>query len=135
MKLREAVSWLMGTLQRNLIPGLEACGERPLTAKEQQLVNVLELVQIEKFVGRPPRRFGRKPWERQALARGNRSPSLWAAGGSQPRLVIHRHRAMTVGPAPLTQEPEESGPARYEKTNLSGETATHHKSGNAAARR
>ena len=69
MKLKEAVSWLMGTLQRNLIPRLEECGERPLTDEEQQLVSILELVQIEKFVGRPPRRFGRKPWERQALAR------------------------------------------------------------------
>jgi hypothetical protein len=69
MKLREAVSWLMGTLQRNLIPGLEECWERPLTEKEQQLVSILELVQIEKFAGRPSQRFGRKPWERQALAR------------------------------------------------------------------
>jgi hypothetical protein len=59
----------MGTLQRNLIPGLEECGERPLTEKERQLVNILELLQIEKFVGRPAQRFGRKPWERQALAR------------------------------------------------------------------
>jgi hypothetical protein len=69
MKLKAAVSWLMGTLQRNLFPGLEECGERPLTDKEQQLVSILEVVQIEKFVGRLPKRFGRKPWERQALAR------------------------------------------------------------------
>jgi hypothetical protein len=53
MKLREAVSWFMGTLQRNLIPRLEECGERPLTDKEQQLVSILELVQIEKFAGWP----------------------------------------------------------------------------------
>ena len=69
MKLTEAVSWLRGTLQRNLIPCLEECCERPLTEKEQQLVSILELVRIEKFAGRPPRRFGRKPWERPALAR------------------------------------------------------------------
>ena len=69
MKLREAVSWLTGTLQRNLIPLLEECWERPLTEKERQLVSILELVKIEKFAGRLPRRFGRKPWERQALAR------------------------------------------------------------------
>jgi hypothetical protein len=65
MKLREAVSWFKGTLQRNLIPGLEECCERPLTEKEQQLVSILELVHIEKFVGRPARRFGRKRRERQ----------------------------------------------------------------------
>jgi hypothetical protein len=59
----------MGTLQRNLIPHLEECGERPLTDKEQQLVSILELVKIEKFAGRPTRRFGRKPCERRALAR------------------------------------------------------------------
>jgi len=69
MKLKEAVSWLTGTLQRNLIPLLEECWERPLTEKERQLVSILELVQIEKFAGRLPRRFGRKPWERRALAR------------------------------------------------------------------
>ena len=69
MKLREAISWLTGTLQRNLIPGLEECCERPLTEQERQLVSILELVHIERFVGRPAQRFGRKPWERQALAR------------------------------------------------------------------
>ncbi|MEJ2673535.1 MAG: transposase [Deltaproteobacteria bacterium] len=69
MKLREAVSWLQGTLQRNLIPGLEECCERPLTEKEQQLISILELVRIEIFVGRPARRFGRRPRERRALAR------------------------------------------------------------------
>jgi hypothetical protein len=69
MKLREAVSWLRGTLQRNLILRLEECGERPLTEKDGQLIGILELLQIEKFAGRPAQRFGRKPWERQALAR------------------------------------------------------------------
>jgi hypothetical protein len=69
MKLKEAVSWLMGTLQRNLIPRLEECWERRLTEKEQQLVSILEVLQMEKFTGRPIRQFGRKPWERQALAR------------------------------------------------------------------
>ena len=59
----------MGKLQRYLFPRLEECGERPLTEKEQQLAGILEVLQIEKFVGRPPQRFGRKPWERAALAR------------------------------------------------------------------
>jgi len=69
MKLREAVSWLMGTLQRHLFPRLEECWERPLSEKERQLVSILEVLQIEKFAGRPSQRFGRKPWERQALGR------------------------------------------------------------------
>jgi hypothetical protein len=70
MKLRETVSWLMGTLQRQLFPRLEECWERPLTAKEQQLVSILALVPIEKFVSpSAPQRFGRKRRDRRALAR------------------------------------------------------------------
>jgi hypothetical protein len=67
----------MGALQRNLIPGLEECGERPLTGKEQQLVNILELLQIEKFAGRPAPGFGRKPWERPARARAFAAPAVY----------------------------------------------------------
>ena len=59
MKLKEAVSWLTGTLQRNFIPLLEECWEG--TLKERQLVSIVELVQIERFAGGLPRRFGRKP--------------------------------------------------------------------------
>ncbi len=70
MKLRDRISWLMGTLQRHLFPRLEECCERPLSDKEQQLVSILELLQIEKFVGPPtPKRCGRKLSERRAMAR------------------------------------------------------------------
>ena len=70
MKLREAVSWLMGSLQRNLFHHLEECWERVLSNKEQQLVSILELLQIERCAGRPsPHRFGRKRRERRAMAR------------------------------------------------------------------
>ena len=59
-----------GTLQRHLYPRLEECWERSLTDKEQQLVNILELLQIEKFIGQPtPKRCGRKLLERRAMAR------------------------------------------------------------------
>ena len=56
MKLKEAVSWLTGTLQRNFIPLLEECSEG--TLKERQLVSIVELVQIERFAGGLPRMFG-----------------------------------------------------------------------------
>jgi hypothetical protein len=70
MKLREKISWLMGTLQQHLFPRLEGCWDRPFTDKEQQLVSILELVQIEKFlVSSSPQRFGRKKHDRRALAR------------------------------------------------------------------
>ena len=70
MKLRKAVSWLMGTLQRNLFPHLEEIAARPLTDKEQQLVNILEILQIETMVSGPaPSLWGRKPHGRQDIAR------------------------------------------------------------------
>jgi len=106
MKLREAVSWLTGTLQRQLFPRLEECWERPLTDKERQLVSILELLQIEKF-GRPgPQRFGRKPWERQAMARafgefarhglGERVHEALVARYVKPALVGHISRDATA---------------------------------------
>jgi hypothetical protein len=94
MKLREAVSWLMGTLQRNLIPCLEECWERPLTDKERQLVSILEVLQIEKFVRRPGQRFGRKPWERQALARAFVGKAVY--NHPHTRATIEALRAMPV---------------------------------------
>jgi hypothetical protein len=70
MKLKETVSWLMGTLQRHLFPRLEECWERSLTDKERQLVSILELVQIEEVIGQPlPQRCGRKLLGRRAMAR------------------------------------------------------------------
>jgi hypothetical protein len=48
MKLWEKISWLLGRLQQGLFPHLEECWEQPLTEKEQRLVTILELVEIEK---------------------------------------------------------------------------------------
>jgi hypothetical protein len=70
MKLREKISWLMGTSQRQLFSRLEECWERPFTDKEQQLASILELVHIEQFVvPSSPQRFGRKKHDPRALAR------------------------------------------------------------------
>jgi hypothetical protein len=70
MKLKEAVSWLRGTLQRNLIPCLEECYERPLTGKEQQLTSILTLLAMESFAACAcPQRFDRKRLEHRAIAR------------------------------------------------------------------
>jgi len=96
MKLEERVSWLMGTLQRYLFPRLEECGARPLTEKEQQLASILEVLQIEKFAGRPPRRFGRKPWERPILARAFVAKAVY--NHPHPRATIEALRgAQKVG--------------------------------------
>jgi hypothetical protein len=71
MKLRETLSWLMGTLQRGLFPYIEGCAETPLTAKQKQLVQILEIVQVEKFVPETAAKqwMGRKIREREAIGR------------------------------------------------------------------
>ena len=47
MQLNEKISWLLGGLQQRLFPNLEECWGRCLTEKEQQLVTILELVEVE----------------------------------------------------------------------------------------
>jgi hypothetical protein len=71
MKLGQAISWLMGGLQRSLFAHLEDCWKTPLTAKEQQLVSILELIQIEKYVPRSAsnEEMGRKLKERESISR------------------------------------------------------------------
>jgi hypothetical protein len=71
MKLKENISWLMGTVQRSLFPYLEACLAVPLTAQEKRLVKILELVHIEKYVPKSASRqwLGRPIKEREAIAR------------------------------------------------------------------
>ena len=71
MKLKERISWLMGSVQRSLFPHLDDCLDVPLTDQEKHLVSILEIVQVEKHV--PKSAFnqwlGRKLEEREALAR------------------------------------------------------------------
>ena len=71
MKLRERISWLMGSVQRSLFPHLDECLEVPLTDQEKHLISILEILQVEKYV--PKSAFsqwlGRKLEEREALAR------------------------------------------------------------------
>ena len=71
MKLKERISWLMGSVQRSLFPHLDECLDVPLTDQEKHLVSILEIVQVEKYV--PKSAFnqwlGRKLEERESLAR------------------------------------------------------------------
>lgn len=72
MKLPDKISWLMGRVQRSLFPHLNQCLATPLTAQEERLVSILEIVQVERHVPRIVRRYrypGRKPLDRQACAR------------------------------------------------------------------
>jgi len=71
VKLSKAISWLVQGLQQVLFPELEEWWQSPLTEKEQQLISILELVQVEKFVPRSASTqwLGRKLLDRQAIAR------------------------------------------------------------------
>jgi hypothetical protein len=50
MKLKDRISWLMGTVQQTLFPCLDECLPTLLTVPEKRLVKILELLQIEKYV-------------------------------------------------------------------------------------
>ena len=71
MKLGQAISWLMGGLQRSLFPHLEDCWRVALSEKEQGLVTMLEMIRIERYVVRSASNqgMGRKLSERESIAR------------------------------------------------------------------
>ena len=71
MKLKERISWLMGTVQQSLFPHLDECLPVPLTEREKHLVKILELIEVEKFVPNSASRqwLGRPIKEREAIAR------------------------------------------------------------------
>lgn len=71
MKLKERISWLMGTVQQSLFPHLDECLPLPLTEREKHLIKILELIQIEKFVtnSASTQWLGRPIKEREAIAR------------------------------------------------------------------
>ena len=92
MKLGQAVSWLMGNLQRSLFPHLEECWQRPLTETEQRLVSILEIVQVEKDIPKSAsgQWLGRKLSERGAIARSFVAKAVY--GHPFTRTTIHELR-------------------------------------------
>src|SRR6266513_2800521 len=71
MKLKERISWLMGTIQQSLFPHLDECLPSPFTEQDKRLVKILELVGIERHVTNSANRqwLGRPIKEREAIAR------------------------------------------------------------------
>ena len=71
MKLKKRISWLMGIVQKSLLPHLNECLNTPLTEREEQLISILEIVEIEKYVYRTASTqwLGRKLLARRAIAR------------------------------------------------------------------
>jgi len=80
MKVAEKVSWLMGRVQENLFPHLNQCLKTPLTAQEERLVSILEIVQVERHVVKAVSRYrwpGRNAHDRQSLARAFVAKALY----------------------------------------------------------
>jgi hypothetical protein len=92
MKLKEKVSWLMGTVQRTLFPHLDECLTAPLTAQEKRLVKILELVHVENNVPKSASRqwLGRPIKEREAIARSFVAKAV--LGYPHTRSVLHALR-------------------------------------------
>ena len=79
MKLKYKISWLMNRVQKSLFPHVNECFETPLTKQEERLVSILEIVQLEKYVfnGATRHWLGRKPFDRQSLARAFVAKALY----------------------------------------------------------
>lgn len=79
MKLKGKISWLVCRVQRSLFPHLNECFATPLTSQEQRLVTILEIVEVERYVPKnaASQWLGRKPLEREALARAFVAKALY----------------------------------------------------------
>jgi len=70
LNLSERVSWLKKIIQENLFPHLKECFDDPLTEKQKDLIMILEVVEIEKYVTHLNNSWtGRPPEDRCSLAR------------------------------------------------------------------
>lgn len=70
MNIRERLSWLKTKIQEELFPGLEESFTGVFTKKQQQLVSILEVLEIEQYISDSNYQWmGRKPKDRQAIAR------------------------------------------------------------------
>ena len=70
VQLLERISWLKTRIQENLFPHLRECLDDPLTEKQKDLIMILEVVQIEKYVHHLNESWkGRPPEDRCSLAR------------------------------------------------------------------
>ncbi len=80
MKLTDKISWLMGRVQKSLFPHLNQCFKTTLTAQEEHLVSILEVLQVEQYVPRVVTNHrwpGRNPLDRKAMARAFVAKSLY----------------------------------------------------------
>ncbi|WP_394713424.1 transposase [Desulfogranum marinum] len=69
----------MGRVQKSLFPHLDEYLDNPFTEQEKRLVAILEIVQVEKYISSPAvyQWRGRKPFDRQSLARAFVTKTLY----------------------------------------------------------
>lgn len=79
MKLKKRISWLMGFVQKSLLPHLDECFDITLTKQEEKLVSVLEIIEVQKYVRRTASTqwIGRKVLARGAIARAFVAKTLY----------------------------------------------------------
>ncbi len=69
MKLKETISWIKTKIQGELFPYLEEIFTDPITKKQKQLIEILEIIEVENVSFHKYSWMGRKPKDRQAIAR------------------------------------------------------------------
>jgi len=81
MNLRDKISWLKDKIQVDLFPHLRECFSDPMTEKQKQLIMILEMVEIERYVNSPEYQWmGRKLKDRYAIARAFVAKSVYNYG-------------------------------------------------------
>lgn len=81
MNLRGKISWLMDKIQVDLFPHLRECFSDPMTEKQKQLIMILEMVEIERYVQSSEYQWmGRKLKDRYAIARAFVAKSVYNYG-------------------------------------------------------
>src|SRR5713101_5908792 len=100
MKRTENVSWLMGTVQRTLLPHREDCLASPLTEQEKRLVKILALVHRENYVPKSSSRQwrGRPSKERDAIARSFVAKAVWGGSAHQVCAACVAYHSDPAGP-------------------------------------
>ena len=81
MKLRDKLSWLRTRIQADFFPYLRECLPDTMTEKQKQLVMILEVVEIERYVKSPEYQWmGRKLKDRYAIARAFVAKAVYSYG-------------------------------------------------------
>ena len=80
-KMIERLSWLTGRIQKDLFPYVQECFNDPVTKKQQQLITILEVVEVERYARSAKYQWmGRKLSDRCAIARAFVAKAVYNLG-------------------------------------------------------